>query len=31
LARLQQLYDQFEEGAATPDLVAARALVEVGR
>jgi DNA-binding winged helix-turn-helix (wHTH) protein/predicted ATPase len=30
LARLRQLYDQFEEGATTPDLVAARALVETG-
>jgi DNA-binding winged helix-turn-helix (wHTH) protein/predicted ATPase len=31
LARLQQLYEQFEEGATTPDLVAARALVGMGR
>ena len=30
LARLRQLYDQFEEGATTPDLMAARALVERG-
>ena len=29
-ARLRRLYDQFEEGFGTPDLVAARALLEGG-
>jgi DNA-binding winged helix-turn-helix (wHTH) protein/predicted ATPase len=29
-ARLRRLYDQFEEGLATPDLLAAKALVEAG-
>jgi hypothetical protein len=28
LAELRRLYDQFEEGFATPDLVAARALLD---
>jgi DNA-binding winged helix-turn-helix (wHTH) protein/tetratricopeptide (TPR) repeat protein len=31
LAGLRELYDQFEEGGATPDLVAARALVEMAQ
>jgi DNA-binding winged helix-turn-helix (wHTH) protein/predicted ATPase len=30
-ARLRQLYEQFQEGSATPDLVAARALLETSR
>jgi hypothetical protein len=31
LARLRELYDQFEEGGATPERVAARALIETGQ
>ncbi|MFL5879016.1 MAG: hypothetical protein ACJ782_02760, partial [Actinomycetota bacterium] len=30
LAELRRLHDQFEEGFGTPDLLAARALLEAG-